>query len=107
MYTKPVDGLALDNDQKIVELTAAMTDPEASKGMARFIALLGTDKKLCRVIRTDSEQEFAGITAGLVGLGFSRVELAALRCTAHRRSGPNSTAHLPCRDSPSCRTLPL
>jgi len=53
-------------------------DPAKPKGESKFIALLGTDKRLCRVIRTDSEQEFAGITAGLVDLGFFKTELAVL-----------------------------
>ena len=34
--------------------------------------------KLSRVIRTDSDQEFAGISTGLVDLGFVRTDLMAL-----------------------------
>ena len=80
MHTRHVEGMSrLVNDQEVVELIASMTtDSEGWIPASKFIALLGTDRLLCRVVRADSEQEYASITSGLVDLGFVRTELASL-----------------------------
>ncbi|MES2960366.1 MAG: hypothetical protein V4792_19420 [Pseudomonadota bacterium] len=72
MYTRLIDGhTPLKNDKAVLALIAQVKlEPPGLAGGARFIALLGAEDKLCRVIRTDSDLEFAGITRGLVGLDF-------------------------------------
>ena len=80
MHTRHVEGMSrLDHDQAVVALIAAMpTDSPGWIPASKFIALLGTDKMLCRVVRTDSEQEHASVTRGLADLGVVRTELTAL-----------------------------
>ena len=80
MHTRHVQGMSrLDHDQAVVDLIAAMTtDSPGWIPASKFIALLGTDKVLCRIVRTDSEQEHARVTSGLADLGFVRTELTAL-----------------------------
>ncbi|MES2957131.1 MAG: hypothetical protein V4792_03035 [Pseudomonadota bacterium] len=79
MFTKHVEGaVPLDNDQEVSALVASMLPDSCMERSARFIALLGTNGKLSRLIRTDTEDEFARMTLGLDEVGFAKCDSTAV-----------------------------
>ncbi|MES2957397.1 MAG: hypothetical protein V4792_04365 [Pseudomonadota bacterium] len=74
MYTRLVEGVEPpDGNREVLALVARVVGQHSGEERCpRFVALVGTNGRLSRLIRTDSEDEFVHITLGLIDLGFRK-----------------------------------